>query len=82
MGKHGVSEAEVVELFESENLEYHVGEGKWICVGQTETGRFLQIIWTKAEDEQGAYKFVITAYPPTKDIVRAFRRYLKKRNKR
>jgi uncharacterized DUF497 family protein len=78
--RHGVDQNEVIEVFENTGLRWHNGEGKWILIGKTRSGRFLQVVYLVLEENPPA-TFVITAYTPKKELIAAYRRHMKKRNR-
>jgi hypothetical protein len=57
---HGVSETEVQEVFRNSAHDVSGRENSRIKIGQTDAGRYLQIIYVPDENLFGA--FVITAY--------------------
>jgi len=79
--QHGVNEKEVAEVLSGDGLRWHAGNEKWCVVGKTGTGRILQIIFIQVE-QPSETTFVITAYPPKKDLATAYRRRMKKKGKR
>ena len=79
--RHEVDEVEVAEVLAAYGLRWHEGEGKWIVVGKTGDGRFLQVIYL-VEDGSRETTFVITAYPPKKELIAAYRRRMRKKGKR
>ncbi len=79
--KHRVIEAEVEEVLAGVGLRWKVGDGKSVAVGQTDGGRFLQVVFIEAANLDGPI-FVITAYPAKKELVAACRRRMRKNGKR
>ena len=75
--KHGVSEEEVHDVFESPDDDLPSRNGTCALYGRTSGGRWLKVIYTEG-DEQGDY-FVLTAYPPTPRATKALRRRLRKK---
>jgi len=75
--KHGVSEEEVHDVFESPDDDLSSRNGTRALYGRTSGGRWLKVIYTEA-DEHGEY-FVLTAYPPTPRAIKALRRRLRKK---
>lgn len=72
-----VEEADVAEVLEAP-LEDRGGEkGARVAIGQTETGRFLRVVYVPDPDPDSA--FVITAYDLGPKALRALRRRLRKR---
>ena len=78
--RHGVDESEVIEVFEDAGLRWHNAEGKWVLIGKTRSGRFLQVVYLVLEENPPA-TFVITAYTPKRELISAYRRHMKKRNR-
>jgi hypothetical protein len=78
MYNHDVSEDEVEEIFSSgEGQDRASREGSRMLMGQTETGRYLRVIYTP--DPQPDSVFVITAYGLTGKSLAAFRRRQRRR---
>jgi hypothetical protein len=76
---HGVSENEVEEVFESGLGQDRVSrEGSRMLMGQTETGRYIRIIYSP--DSVGDSVFVITAYELTGKALTAFKRRRRRRS--
>jgi hypothetical protein len=74
---HGVSVAEAREIVRRP-LEQRGGrEGSTIAFGRTAAGRYLKVVYALDDDGEGV--FVITAYDPTPNEVRALRRRLKRK---
>jgi uncharacterized DUF497 family protein len=50
--KHGVAVEEIEAVVESSQPPYpqHVGEGKWLVVGQSPGGRFIQVLYVPDDD--------------------------------
>ena len=57
----------------------HVGEAVWIRLGQTEAGRYLQVVYVP--DPGGDSAFVVTAYDLTPKAKRAYRRRQRRKTK-
>jgi len=76
---HGVCEDEVDEVFESGLGQDRVSrEGSRMLMGQTETGRYIRIIYSP--DSVGDSVFVITAYELTGKALAAFKRRRRRRS--
>jgi len=69
---HGVTEEEVQQVLSRPGDEFPGTEDSRIRQGQTEAGRYLQVVY--APDPGGASAFVITAYDLTPNAKRAYRR--------
>ncbi len=69
---HGVTEEEVQQVLTRPGDEFPGSEGSRIRQGQTEAGRYLQVVF--APDPGGASVFVITASELTPNAKRAYRR--------
>jgi hypothetical protein len=74
---HGVKESEVEEVLRCRGDDMAGTDNSRIKLGQTEAGRYLQIIYSP--DEIGDGVFVITAYEPSEKAKRAYRRRRKRR---
>ena len=75
---HGVTENEVRDVLNRPGEDRPGQEGSRVALGQTQTGRYLRVIYVPDPDENGI--FVITAYPVTGKALLAYRR--RKRRKR
>ncbi|HWE96018.1 MAG TPA: DUF4258 domain-containing protein [Tepidisphaeraceae bacterium] len=76
---HNISEQEVRDVLRSP-LEQIKGRGdSLIALGRTVAGRYLKVIFSP--DEVGDGIFVITAFEPTDNEVRALRRRLRRRKR-
>lgn len=71
---HGVAEQEVREVLDAPLEDWAGREGARIALGQTEAGRYLQVIYVPDEGADSA--FVVTAYPLGPVALRALRRRL------
>ncbi len=69
---HGVTEAEVREVLSRSAEEFPGDDRSRIRVGQTEAGRYLQVVYVPDADRQDA--FVVTAYDLTPKGKHAYRR--------
>jgi hypothetical protein len=72
-----VKESEVEEVLRCRGDDMAGTDNSRIKLGQTEAGRYLQIIYSP--DEIGDGVFVITAYEPSEKAKRAYRRRRKRR---
>lgn len=75
--QHGVTEDEVEEVMRWPGDDFPGREGSRIALGQTDAGRFLQVIYILDEDRLGA--FVVTAYDLRGKALTAYRRRRRKR---
>jgi hypothetical protein len=75
--RHGVSEEEVEEVMKAPGDDFPGREETRIALGQTDAGRFLQVVYALDADRLGA--FVITAYDLRGKALAAFRRRSKSR---
>ena len=78
--RHGVTEREVADVFESPGEDRPGREGSRIALGQTSGGRFLRVIYIP--DPRPGSAFVITAYDLSGKPLLAFRRRRRKKGKR
>ena len=69
---HGVSEHEVEEVQRQKGEDYPARRDARLKMGQTNAGRYLQVIYVP--DEVGEGMFVITAFEMTEKRKKAFRR--------
>jgi hypothetical protein len=69
---HGITEIEVEEVLRGPGDDYPAKRDSRMKVGQTATGRYLQVIYVP--DEDGAGVFVVTAYEIHGKKKKAFRR--------
>lgn len=76
--EHGVSEVEVHEILESPVDEFGGRGDSRIALGQTATGRYLQVVYVPDPGRRSA--FVVTAYDLTGKALAAYRR--RRRRKR
>jgi hypothetical protein len=70
--EHGVTEDEVEQVLRGSGEDLPARRGARMKLGQTATGRYLQVIYALDEDGQGV--FVITAYELGSKAKKAFRR--------
>lgn len=77
---HDVSEDEIEEVFESGLGQDRASrEGSRMLMGQTETGRYLRVIY--APDPEPDSVFVITAYDLKGKALAAFKRRQRRRRR-
>jgi hypothetical protein len=69
---HGVTEEEVRQVLSRRGEEFPGRDGSRIRLGQTEAGRYLQVVYVL--DDVGDGAFVVTAYELTPKAKRAYRR--------
>lgn len=69
---HGVTEDEVRQVLSRAGEEFPGSDHSRIRLGQTEGGRYLQVVYVPDEDGDGA--FVVTAFDLRPKAKRAFRR--------
>ena len=77
IGNHGVTRAEAEFVANKPRRSYPqvIGDGKWLVIGQTAAGRYLQVIYV---DDQGADTvYVIHARELTEREKRRFRRKIR-----
>jgi hypothetical protein len=77
--RHGVTKPEVEEVL-THPLEDRVGsEGSRVALGQTESGRYLRVVYVP--DPESASAFVITAYDLGPKAKKALRRRRRRKGK-
>jgi hypothetical protein len=76
---HGVTEDEVEYVLRTSREDFPARGNSRMRIGQTEAGRYLQIIYVP--DEVGDGLFVVTAYDLTSTQKRAHRRRRRRRGK-
>jgi hypothetical protein len=76
---HGVTEDEVQQVLRRPGEEVGGSEGSRIRLGQTEAGRYLQVILSP--DPSGESAFVITDYDMSPSTKRAYRRRQRRKNR-
>ena len=76
---HGVYENEVEEILHSPIEEWQGKEDSKIAIGQTENGRYLQVIYAVSRKDPGNI-FVITAYELKGKPLKAFKRRRRKKH--
>lgn len=69
---HAVSEVEAEDVLDDPIEDYPGRKGARIALGQTAGGRYLCVVYVRSEDRQSA--LVITAYAPSRKVIRALRR--------
>ena len=70
--EHGVHEEEVQQVLSRAGEEFPGRDHSRIRLGQTEAGRYLQVVYVP--DPGGDSAFVVTAYDLTPTAKRAYRR--------
>jgi hypothetical protein len=76
---HGVSEDEVQQVLNRPGEEHAGTDHSRIRLGQTEAGRYLQVVYVP--DPGGESAFVVTAYDLTPNAKRAYRRRQRRKKK-
>ena len=76
---HGVTEEEVQQVLSRAGEEFPGSDRSRIRLGQTEAGRFLQVVYVP--DPGGDSAFVVTAYDLTPKAKRAYRKRQRRKNK-
>jgi hypothetical protein len=76
---HGVTEAEVEELMRNRGYEFPGYEDSTVKMGQTNSGRYLKVIFSK--DRIGDGIFIITAYEIHGKAKRAYRKRQRRKRK-
>jgi hypothetical protein len=69
---HGVTEEEVRQVMSRAGQELPGGDGSRIRLGQTEAGRYLQIVYVPDKGAESA--FVVTAFDMSPKAKQAYRR--------
>jgi hypothetical protein len=75
--EHGVTEEEVRQVLARPGEEFAGRNNSRIALGQTTSGRFLQIVYIPDDDRSGA--FVVTAYELVGRALTAYRRRRKRK---
>jgi hypothetical protein len=70
--EHGVTEEEVEEVMGRPGDDFPGREGSRIALGQTASGRYIQVVYVLDQDRLGA--FVVTAYDLRGKARTAYRR--------
>lgn len=76
---HGVTEGEVQEVLRKPGEDRPGDQGSRVAIGQTATGRYLKVIYTR--DPVGGGVFVITAYDLKGKPLRGYRRRQRRRRR-
>ncbi len=76
---HGVTEDEVRQVLGRTGEEFPGKDRSRIRLGQTEAGRYLQVVYVP--DASGESAFVVTAFDLAPKAKRAFRRRQRKKKK-
>jgi hypothetical protein len=76
---HGVTEAEVEQVFRNPGEEVPGTRGSRMKLGRTDAGRHLQVIFVSDEDPRSV--FVITAYELRGKAKQAYRRRRRRRGR-
>jgi len=76
---HGVTEEEVRQVLSRRGEELPGSDRSRIRLGQTEAGRYLQVVYVP--DAVGDGAFVVTAFDLTPKAMRAFRRRQRRKKK-
>jgi len=76
---HGISEEEVRQVIARTGEEFPGRDRSRIRLGQTETGRYLQVVYVP--DDVGDGAFVVTAFDMTPKAKHAYRRRQRRRRK-
>jgi hypothetical protein len=74
---HGITADEVRQVMSRAGEEFPSREGSRIRLGQTEAGRYLQVVYVP--DAGGDSAFVVTAFDLAPKAKRAFRRRQRRR---
>ncbi|MGB7159263.1 MAG: hypothetical protein WBD40_14435 [Tepidisphaeraceae bacterium] len=75
--QHGITEREAIEVLQRPGRRLRRKDGAMVAEGQTEAGRYLQVIYREYDRE--GYVFVITAYDLRGNAKRAYRRKRKRK---
>jgi hypothetical protein len=76
---HGVTDEEVQQVLSRRGEEFPGRDNSRIRLGQTEAGRYLQVVYVPDEIGDGA--FVVTAFDLTPKAKQAFRRRQRRKKK-
>ena len=76
---HGVTEEEVRQVMSRQGEESPGRDNSRIRLGQTEAGRYLQVVYVP--DDVGEGIFIVTSYDLTPKAKRAFRRRQRRKKK-
>lgn len=69
---HGITEDEVHQIFKQLGEDRPAADGARIAIGQTESGRYLRVIYVPNPDNDST--FVVTAYELRSKQLKAYRR--------
>ena len=75
--KHNISELEVETVLKKPGEDRAGKEGSRIAIGQTESGKFIRIIYVPEPVKESI--FVITAYEIRGNVLKAYRRRRRRR---
>jgi hypothetical protein len=75
--QHGVDEDEVEEVLRHPGDDFPGREDSRIALGQTRSGRYLQVVYVPDPDRRGV--FVVTAYELRGKALAAYRRRRKRK---
>lgn len=75
--EHGVEEEEVEDVLARPGEDRPGREGSRIAIGQTQSGRYLRVIYVPDSEPEGL--FVVTAYELSGKPLAAYRRRQRKR---
>ena len=76
---HGVTEIEVRQILARPGEEFAGRKNSKIALGQTSSGRYLQVVYVPDSDLTGV--FVVTAYDLVGRALKAYRRRRRKKKK-
>ena len=77
ISKHGVTEEEVHEIFDAPDEDVRGRSGTRTVIGRTASGRWLMVVYTRQTNPDSC--FVISAYAPTPNAIKALRARLRKK---
>lgn len=78
--EHSIDEEEVEEILRQPGDDFPGRSGSRIALGQTEAGRYLQVVYVPDHDRRGV--FVVTAYDLRGKALTAYRRRRRRRGRR
>ena len=76
---HGVTEEEVRQILMRPGEEFAGRNNSRIALGQTASGRYLQVVYVPDDDQSGA--FVVTAYDLVGRALKAYQRRRRRKGK-
>ena len=76
---HGIREEEVEQILRGRGEDYAAKRQSRMKLGQTEAGRYLQVIYVPDDDGEGV--FVVTAYELRGKAKKAYRRRQRRKKK-